>query len=214
MTRIILIITLLFTPSLCMADSICEKLAKNFLQSKGDQSNSWIGAICKRKPDDTGKFYLILNQQILLIESDTGQVISQGEIGDTAESIVSIDTGKYWLSKNTKAFGIRSYDYERHDHSNQTEYYLNLYILEGKNIRKIIENLSIGSNSSSWECSDDDDNCTTNEPYVQQITIHISKTSHNGFADLILMDHGSKIADGLLIYDGTKYVIPANLRLK
>jgi hypothetical protein len=199
MLKTLLAITMMFSASICIAEQACENLAKKVLGTKGDQSSSWIGSICKAKPDDSGKSFLVVDRQLLLVDRKNGHILSQGELGSTSNSIDSIDTGRYWLAPKVRAFGIRSSKTRSSFQSGSTIQALNLYVTEGKSIRPVLEMLYIGWSVSRTECNDKDE-CTNSED-SHQLAIDIAKTSHNGFADLI-------VENRLLKYDGTRYVVP------
>ncbi|WP_242512317.1 hypothetical protein [Pseudolysobacter antarcticus] len=202
MLKTLVAITMMFSASICLADQACENLAKKALESKGDQSDSWIGSICKSKPNETRKSFLVMDHQIYLIDINSGHILSQGELGDTSFNIESIDTGRYWLTPKVRAFGIRSSEYRPHYHAGETLYSLNLYVTEGNRIRPILEKLAIGYSASSEECNEKNE-CEQNQTN-QLITVDIAKTRHKGFADLIV--------DGkILSYDGSRYVVPDDL---
>jgi hypothetical protein len=97
MLKTLLAITMVLFAPICLADQVCENLAKKVLEYKGHTSKSWIGSICKSKPADIRKSFLVMDNQIYLIDINSGQVLSQGELGNISFNIESIDTGRYWL---------------------------------------------------------------------------------------------------------------------
>ena len=202
MLKTLFVILMMLSASICVADQPCENLAKKVLESKGDQSKLWMLSICKAKPDDVGKTILVVDHQIFLVDSKSGDIFSQGEPGTAPDFIERIDTGRYWLAPKVRAFGLRTYEYRPHYQAGETLYALNLYITEGSRIRPVLEGLAIGYSISSTECNEKDE-CTENQSN-QNVTIDIAKTSHHGFADLI-------VSGRLLSYDGTKYVVPDDL---
>jgi hypothetical protein len=204
MLKTLLAITMMLSASVSVADQACESLAKKVLEFKEEQSISWIGAICKSNPDDTRKSFLIMDHQIYQVDINSGQILSQGELGNISFNIESIDTGRYWLTPKVRAFGIRSSEYRPHYHAGETLYSLNLYVIEGIKIRPVLEKLAIGysSSASSEDCNENDE-CEYDET-TQNTTVDISETRHNGFADLVV--------DGrVLSYDGNRYVVPDDL---
>lgn len=203
MLKTLLAITMMVFTPICLADTVCENLAKKVLEYKGDTSpHSWIGSICKSKPDDVRKSFLVMDQRIYLIDINSGQILSQGELGDVSFNIESIDTGRYWLTPKVRAFGIRSSEYRPHYHAGEHLYSLNLYVIEGKTIRPVMEKLDIGYSASGEDCNEQNE-CEQFQTH-QQATVAIAKTRHNGFADLI-------VAGKVLVYDGTRYVVPDDL---
>ena len=194
------VILMMFSASVCFADQACETLANKALNAKENESIAWgeyysaIGAICKKTPDDPGKSFLVIARRIYLVDTNNGQVLSQGELGDVSFFIDTIDTGRYWLAPNVRAFGIRSSEYEQHYPTGSTRHLLNLYVIEGDSIRLILEKLDAGTDyvcDEKFDCS-------------YKVYVGIEKTRHNGFADLV-------VSGRVLSYDGSRYVVPDDL---
>lgn len=134
-----------------------------------------------------------------------------------------IDTARYNLAPDIRAFGLRS-DYE---HSSSAAPYsktdLALYLKEGNTLRPVLEGLVVSKNSGEWG------NCTGQGKDIRR-TVNIGKSTHNGFADLIITTSTtvmksfksgeeciSKNTDlkKILItlsYDGKQYVVPEELK--
>lgn len=135
-----------------------------------------------------------------------------------------IDTGRYRLAADVRAFGLRS----KFVHSSHAIPYektdLALYVRDGSELRPVLEGLVVYKNNGefSGDC----------EGYLKQVrrTVEIAQSSHHGLADLIVTTRGSKMKNTqsgkqclskttnlkttqvTLIYDGQQYVVPENLR--
>ena len=137
---------------------------------------------------------------------------------------LSIDTARYKLTTDSRAFGIRS-SFEHSSSVNpfhKTE--LALYLKEGDALRPVLEGLVISTSRGEW-----DGNCAGEGERTQR-TVDIGNTTHNGFADLVVSSTvtvtksflvGDECKDTsrklkttriTLIYDGKQYVVPEALR--
>lgn len=135
-----------------------------------------------------------------------------------------IDTARYKLTPDDRAFGIRS-SFGHHSSVspyNKTE--LALYIKEGETLRPVLEALVISTSRGEW-----DGNCAGQGEETLR-TVDIGKTMHNGFADLVItstvtMTENFVVGDECqgtskkmkptrvtLSYDGKHYVVPEALR--
>ncbi|MHC8325371.1 PA3715 family protein [Pseudomonas sp. LB1P83] len=137
---------------------------------------------------------------------------------------LSIDTARYKLTPDSRAFGIRS----SFEHSSSVNPYhkieLALYLKEGDTLRPVLEGLVISTSRGEW-----DGNCAGEGERTQR-TVDIGNTTHNGFADLNVSstvtvttnflvgeeckDTSSKLKTTrvTLNYDGKKYVVPEALK--
>jgi len=137
---------------------------------------------------------------------------------------VSIDTARYKLTPDSRAFGIRS----SFEHSSSVNPYhkteLALYLKDGDALRPVLEGLVISTGRGEW-----DGNCAGEGERTQR-TVDIGNTTHNGFADLVVSSTvtvtknflvGDECKDTsrklkttriTLIYDGKQYVVPEALR--
>ena len=135
-----------------------------------------------------------------------------------------IDTGRYRLAPNVRAFGLRS----KFVHSSHAIPYektdLALYVREGNNLRPVLEGLVVYKNNGEFmsDC----------EGYTNEVrrSVEIGSSSHHGFADLIITTRASKMNDAksgnecvsktthlkktriTLTYDGQQYGVPEDLR--
>jgi hypothetical protein len=142
-------------------------------------------------------------------------------------SDIQIDTARYTLAPDTRAFGIRV----KHSGSSRANPYANeelrLYVPQGEHLRKVLDGLETTRERGEWD--------TTCAGRFEQVrtSVAISRTSNNkGYADLILNQtridsHATPSTDGecqereqparyktlTLQYDGTRYAIPPALRL-
>lgn len=136
-----------------------------------------------------------------------------------------IDTARYRLAPNVRAFGLRSIFASHGSRANpyaKTD--LALYIREGNKLRPVLEGLVIRK-----EFGEGTDECVNEDTRIRR-TVEIGPASHHGFADLIVSSSGSvyksfmsgkacvsknielKKTQITLIYDGQQYVVPEELR--
>ncbi|WP_415759464.1 hypothetical protein [Pseudomonas sp. LT1P18] len=137
---------------------------------------------------------------------------------------LSIDTARYKLTTDSRAFGIRS----SFEHSSSVNPYhkteLALYLKEGDTLRPVLEGLVISTSRGEW-----DGNCAGEGERTQR-TVDIGNTTHNGFADLVVSSTVTETKNFLvgdeckdtsrklkttrvtLNYDGKQYVVPEALR--
>jgi hypothetical protein len=137
---------------------------------------------------------------------------------------LSIDTARYKLTTDSRAFGIRS----SFEHSSSVNPYhkteLALYLKEGDALRPVLEGLVISTSRGEW-----DGNCAGEGERTQR-TVDIGNTTHNGFADLVVSSTVTETKNFLvgdeckdtsrklkttrvtLNYDGKQYVVPEALR--
>jgi len=139
---------------------------------------------------------------------------------------VSIDTGRYRLARNVRAFGLRAGWSGSSRYSPAADTNLMLYVRDGKRLRQV---LGVAVYSVRGEY---DDNCSGSSSTLER-TIDIAPTLSHGFADLIVtskvstreMHKGDGSADDCkevespaetaqttLHYDGQKYVVPDALQ--
>lgn len=137
---------------------------------------------------------------------------------------LAIDTARYKLTPDDRAFGIRS-SFEHN--SSVSPYYkteLALFLREGDSLRPVLEGLVISTGRGEW-----DGNCAGQGEKTQR-TLDIGKTLHNGFADLVVTSTvtvtesvvvGEACKDTsktlkptriTLNYDGKRYVVPEALK--
>ncbi|MBK5375544.1 hypothetical protein JFT81_12975 [Pseudomonas sp. TH43] len=135
-----------------------------------------------------------------------------------------IDTARYRLAPNVRAFGVRS----MFGHSSSAIPYektdLTLYVREGDALRPVLEGLVVFKNHGEFMS-----NC---DGYTKTLrrTVDIGTSSHHGFADLLITTSGSKMKNTksgsqcvskttdlkktqvTLTYDGQQYIVPEDFR--
>lgn len=137
---------------------------------------------------------------------------------------LAIDTARYKLTPDDRAFGIRS----KFEHGSSVSPYhkteLALYLKDGDALRPVLEGLVIAMGRGEW-----DGNCAGQGDRTQR-TVDIGKTMHNGFADLVVSSTVTetknfvvgekceskskklKTTQVTLSYDGKQYVVPEALK--
>lgn len=139
---------------------------------------------------------------------------------------VSIDTGRYRLAKDVRAFGIRAGWGGSSRYSPAMDTNLSLYVRDGKQLRQVLGLLAYSVRGEY------DDNCSGSSTTLER-TIDIAPTLSHGFADLIVtskvtgremkkgegggedckeVESPAEIAQTTLRYDGRKYVVPDALQ--
>ena len=137
---------------------------------------------------------------------------------------LSIDTARYKLTSDLRAFGVRA-GFTGSSRANPFEQaVLSLYVREGNALRPVLEQLVIESSNGEW-----DTNCAGEFSRTQR-TLDLAKTSSHGFADLIVRsvttgtqntlgktdcestDTVGKTVLTTLRYDGRQYVVPKDMR--
>ncbi|MBU6959565.1 hypothetical protein KRR23_17725 [Pseudomonas sp. CVAP len=137
---------------------------------------------------------------------------------------LSIDTARYKLTSDLRAFGVRA-GFTGLSRANPFgESRLSLYVREGNTLRPVLEQLVIESGGGEW-----DTNCAGEFSNIKR-TLDIAKTSSHGFADLIVKSVTTGSQDSVkngeceskdtvgktvlttLRYDGQRYVVPKELQ--
>jgi hypothetical protein len=177
--------------------------------------------------DEMGVFDL----ELALVSSTSGKSLATyakpGAYNSDAISFddLTIDTARYRLAADVRAFGLRS---KFASHGSRANPYaktdLALYVREGNKLRPVLEGLVIRK-----EFGEGTDECGTEDTQIRR-TIDLGPTSHHGFADLIVSSNGSVYKSFLsgkecisktiemkktrvtLTYDGQQYIVPEDLR--
>ncbi|MCB2255632.1 hypothetical protein KTQ74_27300 [Pseudomonas chlororaphis] len=137
---------------------------------------------------------------------------------------LNIDTARYSLTPQLRAFGIRA-AFQGSSRANPFgETWLSLYVREGNTLRPVLESLVVESGGGEW-----DTNCE-GEFHETRRTLQIARSSSHGYADLIVKTQSSestnirkgeecvslskaeKPAVITLRYDGKQYVVPEGLK--
>ncbi|MNN30580.1 hypothetical protein D3C81_1442340 [compost metagenome] len=137
---------------------------------------------------------------------------------------LSIDTARYKLTSDLRAFGVRA-GFTGSSRANPFEQaILSLYVREGNVLRPVLEQLVIESGNGEW-----DTNCAGEFSHTKR-TLDMAKTSSHGFADLIVRsvttdtqnlvgrddceykETVGKTVLTTLRYDGRQYVVPKEMQ--
>jgi hypothetical protein len=160
---------------------------------------------------DAGTDY---EKQLLLavIERPSNRVIAsyKGVIPEDAVTKVSsyslrLDTARYTLSKNTRAFGLRLNTFrDRCTYEGGFDDELTLFVVDGQTIRPVLtEIMSHWSYDSGNRCGEEDVPRTDTN-----ILISVEPTISNGFADLrltALRSDKKKPVSAIVKYNGNRY---------
>lgn len=175
--------------------------------------------------DDEGEY----DVEVLVADSKSGAIIAHeyepAAISSDAIrfSQIDLDTARYQLTPQLRAFGVRV-TYEGASRVNPYEgQALSLYVLDGRTLRRVVDNLTVENNSGEW-----DGNCagtfsaTTRTlavgpaNSVGYATLRVGETSKESVSkqtssDCVSTDHPSKRTTTTLEYDGTAYRVPKAL---
>jgi len=233
MLKILFLVLQAFLTSVCIADEACESLAKRVIAVRGgEHEDNWWLSNCKTYPDNPAQTIMALGNEVLLIDTQSGRILSQGDLGKTiVSSGRAIDTGRYWLTPKIRAFGIRFSQYRQHFNAGENIQTLNLYVIQGKRILPVLELLGIGWDGGGTECDENGNHCLETKG-EERLVIKVAKTRHNGYADLIVNGEQKSCDDrtsgngccnfemakfnetglhDVLKFDRSRYVVPASL---
>lgn len=219
MNRILFVFLFVLSTTACASDETCKALAKQVLTLKGSDPTVYGVPPCKPMPDDPGKTIMILDNEILVVRSDSGKIVSHGGFGTTPVGSTpdSIDTAPYWLTPTIRGFGIRFDQYFPHYHAGESHQTLNMYVMEGENIRPVMELLIVHleisgepyRQTNNEPCDDEtpESDCTRST-VTYDSTISMAKTRHHGYADMIVTRHddSGKLVHDRFHYDAGHYV--------
>lgn len=203
MKRIFILPILFFLsfPALADCDTLIHKLAAElYPESHLSENNVSTCKVWPYAPDKTIVVMLfdsnvkaefddsIYDVAVSVVDSETGEVVSQKyhrqAIADDAIYIngITIDTARYQLSEDIRAFGVR---FSRRGSSSVNPYTvesLNLYTLKNGILSLVINDLSMRQFSGEW-----DGECTGVFSEVSRV-LALDTASHNGFRDLNLQE--------------------------
>lgn len=182
-------------------------------------------------PDSAGAEDGVFDLQLSVINSATGNAFASyakpGAYNSDAISFddLIIDTARYRLAANVRAFGLRSRFMSHGSRANPySKTDLALYVREGSRLRPVLEGLVVRK-----DFGEGTGECETKDTRIRR-TIDIGPSSHDGFADLIVSSSGSvmksfksgkqcvstttqlKNTQVILTYDGQQYTVPEDLR--
>lgn len=162
---------------------------------------------------------------VAMVNVKTKQVVSnyQNTIGEDAitevgVSSLKIDTARYQLNKNTRAFGLM-FNSVAHGPNCGENYWgdeLTLFVQKGKNLEPVLWDLPMQFTHFKKGCPAIF-NVEDVDIEYSFLTVEVQKTSNKGYADLLLTAHISDSGERdlkpkptdercLLTYDGKRYV--------
>lgn len=146
------------------------------------------------------------------------------ESDGVALSDMSLDTARYKLTTDLRAFGVRARFTNASRLNPMEEVQLSLYVREGATLRPVLQKLLVYQFSGEW-----DDDCTGQRSEMTRM-VEVAKTSSHGYADLIVKTQQTgttsagkgeackdsstvyKPALTTLRYDGKSYVLPQGFK--
>jgi hypothetical protein len=223
---------LLFWCLAASAGQSCDPaLVRNAAKNIGE--SNYNVADCKAMPNDPTRTVALLEdtngRTMLLVDSRDGHILARGDVAlDAPFDTVALDTGRYYLNAATRAIGVRTHYANVHAIGNSDDErleegeWLYLYLVDGARIRPVLTGQQMLSNLSQDECAEPSAgaDCEQRNPgYKEESTLSVANTSHNGFADLLLVTKKSCNPGGcgtrepmktgrdtqILKYDGKSY---------
>ena len=209
-------------------------------------------AVCEPWRGFLGRFIVILPMPVPVALSEPGLteydvdvlVVQQADNGNTERAriisrvieprglsedstriaSIKIDTARYTLAPDARAFGVRIVYQSAVRESPYESERLSLYVPDGAKLKKVLDELELERQSGDW-----DTNCSGTFRTVRS-TLSIARTTTNGYGDLMLRQTGSNSRSSLvsdecvtrerpatfrsvpLHFDGDQYRIPKDLR--
>lgn len=231
-------------------DSLVAKLSTflNYPNSETDGEQSFTS--CKAWPADPSKTIVALvhfqkgsyfnappvpgnglfDLDVLIVKSDNGEILQRhlqkGALSSDAMALsgITIDTARYTLAQQIRAFGVRA-DFSHSGGSNPAHYQvINLYIAESKKISQVLSRLIVFQENAEQL----GDGCSGTSSETKR-TLAIAKTHTHGYADLMVVEKSinreSKFFKNdcvvteipfsrqyTLQFDGNAYPVPKELR--
>ena len=204
MLKIIVSALLLSLSPLSYAD--CKSLTDSASKTLGYPEIKSGFSDCKVHPVDSSKTIVafariqgtnssdstdLYNLDVLLVDTKSGKILQhffqEGafESDSVAFSGITIDTARYKLAPEVRAFGIRA-DFKSNSHSYSINYQtLNLYVSKDQKLKQVLADLTMDMDSNSF--SSDNDYCPTTINETKR-TLAIAKTTRHGYADLLLQE--------------------------
>ncbi len=210
-------------------------------------------AVCEPWRGFLGRFIVVLPMPVPVGQSDPGLtefdvevlVVQQADNGNTDRAriisrlteprglsedttrieSIKVDTTRYTLAPEARAFGIRIVYQSSVRESPYESERLSLYVPDGAKLCKVLDELELERQSGDW-----DTNCSGTFRTVRS-ALSISRTATNGYSDLMLRQTGANSRTTSvgeecitrerpatfktisLHYDGEKYRIPKELRI-
>ncbi len=179
----------------------------------------------------------LYNLDVLLVDTKSGKILQhlfqEGafESDAAAFSGITIDTARYKLAPELRAFGIRaSFDSNSHMYALHRQT-LNLYMSKDQKMKQVLVDLITLEYADSGETLDhisiENDGCTFTKGESKR-TLAIAKTAHHGYADLLVQEkttnNESKLVKNVCVaattkmtkkytlqFNGDVYVVPDKL---
>lgn len=215
MPKIIVYALLLFS-QLSYAD--CESLIDSANKKLGypdreTATENWFSD-CKVWPADPDKSILALahlqktvpvdpeeykhNLDVLLVNTESGKILQhffqEGAFVSNAVALsgIMIDTARYKLAPEIRAFGVRA-TFKSNSHMySVNDKIINLYVSKNQKLKLVLADLIMNDDSNSGQFDMvGEDSCTITESNTQR-TLAIAKTASHGYADLLLQEKTSK----------------------
>lgn len=168
--------------------------------------------------------------ELLVVESRTQKVVARRLEKHLLDwdaiyvSSLAFDTARYWIAEGQLAFGVRVGRTGSSRVNPYGENFLNLYLLEGQQLRPVLNKLEMESSRGEW-----DSNCTGEWTDKKRTLAMGEKPGRSGYYDLLLREKASYSraeARGddcvaveektqqqryRLVYDGMRYPVPGTL---
>lgn len=219
-------------PSRC-SDAVIDQLGKHFglddfaypaagMEPRAENGGLLVAGTCKPWPADNARIIAAFaydagieyEKRLLLavVERSTHRVIASytGVIPEDAAMEVSgnslrIDTARYALAKNTRAFGLRLRTFrDRCTYEGGFDDELTLFVVDGRRIRPVLtETTSHWSFADGNRCGGEDVARTD-----ASVVVAVEHTASKGFADLRLTasrNDNRKPLSVVVKYDGERY---------
>jgi len=193
------------------------------IDSSSNTKNQVLDFTCKYWPENNSKIILafaygngVTDDEYKLIVavvskskiiSSYSEAVEQNAVTYIESGSLKIDTAKYQLTNQTRAFGLRA-NAEHHScgHERGASNDFRLFVIEGEQLKIILSGISL----SQWQIDDTENSCSPSEVIVDttESYISVSPDSTNGFHDLIIKSkhsNSNKVDVTTLRYNGKVY---------
>ena len=146
------------------------------------------------------------------ILSSYSETVDQNAFTYIESGSLKIDTAKYQLSNETRAFGLRiNAEHNSCGHERGASNDFRFFVVEGDQLKKILSGISL----SQWQIEDTENSCSPSDVIVDttESYISVSPNSTNGFHDLIIRSkhsNSNKVDASTLRYNGKIYPLNTN----
>jgi hypothetical protein len=127
-----------------------------------------------------------VRKRVISSYSETGTIGGGGWAAEVSPSSIKIDTARYILAKNTRAFGLRLNLIHRNCADGIWKDELTLYVMEGRKLRPIFYEVMRRGRLGHDGSDDQGAPCGLNMSIEAEKIISVEKTATHGFADLKL----------------------------